>query len=245
MPCRMPARRFLHFGVDATSTVWLLRLTEYYSVYGIMDAICCCQLPEPPVLCSACWRSAPCSVAVRLLARRPSLLLIHGASSDGGFLSCTFHTLGLVTFASLIVRNMRSPDGIVWCTSPFWCLDMILASPPDPSNVLLCIFQLTIFNIHAFLLFRAATSRIWTTSRLPALGGSAADYIVAVICVRCCSSCHEDTRSVNFMCARCSRWRRRSSSVSAARFRGLCEDDDSTGSRSSLLFDSVGNAASD
>ena len=39
MPCRMPARRFLHFGVDATSTVWLLRLTEYYSVYGIMDAI--------------------------------------------------------------------------------------------------------------------------------------------------------------------------------------------------------------
>ena len=55
-------------------------------------------------------------------------------------LSRMFHTLGLVMFASLIVRNIWSPDGIVCCTSPFWCLDMILASPFDPSNVLLCIF---------------------------------------------------------------------------------------------------------
>ena len=52
-------------------------------------------------------------------------------------LSRMFHTLGLVMFASLIVRNMWSPDGIVCCTSP---LDMILASPFDPSSVLLCIF---------------------------------------------------------------------------------------------------------
>ena len=34
------------------------------------------------------------SVAVRLLARRPSLLLIHGASSDGGF--CHAHSTHLV-----------------------------------------------------------------------------------------------------------------------------------------------------
>ena len=56
-------------------------------------------------------------------------------------LSRMFHTLGLVMFASLIVRNMWSPRMVLFVVRPpFWCLDMILASPFDPSNVLLCIF---------------------------------------------------------------------------------------------------------
>ena len=37
-------------------------------------------------------------------------------------LSRVFHTPGLVMFASLTVRNMWSPDGIVCRTSPFLVL---------------------------------------------------------------------------------------------------------------------------
>ena len=58
-------------------------------MFGVLAVRSCCQLQEPQY---ACCRSVLWSVAVRLLANRPSVSIIHGASSDSDFVTHVPHT---------------------------------------------------------------------------------------------------------------------------------------------------------